>query len=33
VYVDGKCGYVRDGKPVCPKWLDHPHLAHKDEET
>jgi hypothetical protein len=27
VYVDGKYGYVRDGKPVYPNWSDHFHLV------
>ena len=29
VYADGKCGYVRDGKPVCPIWSDPLRLAPK----
>jgi hypothetical protein len=33
LYVDGKCGYVRDGKPAYPIWSDHLRLAQKDEET
>lgn len=33
VDVDGKYGYVRDGKPVCLIWSDHLHLAQKGEET
>jgi len=33
VYVDGKYGYVREGKPVCLSWSDHLRLAQKDEET
>ncbi len=33
VYVDGKCGYVRDGKLACPIWSDHLLLAQKDAET
>lgn len=32
VYVDGKYGYVRDGKPVYVNWSDHFHLAPKDME-
>lgn len=32
VYVDGKYGYVRDGRPVYPNWSDHFHLALKDED-
>jgi hypothetical protein len=32
VYVDGKCGYVRDGKPACPIWSDHLRLARRGGE-
>src|SRR3972149_5926266 len=32
VYVDGKYGYVRDGKPVYMNWTDTFHLAPKDLE-
>ena len=32
VYVDGKYGYVRDGKPVYMNWSDFFHLAPKDIE-
>jgi hypothetical protein len=32
VYVDGKYGYVRDGKPVYMNWADTFHLAPKDLE-
>jgi len=32
VYVDGKYGYVRDGRPVYPNWSDTFHLAEKDED-
>lgn len=32
VYVDGKYGYVRDGKPVYPNYTDFFHLALKDTE-
>jgi hypothetical protein len=31
VYVDGKYGYVRDGKPVYPNWSDHFHLVPNEK--
>jgi len=32
-YVDGKYGYVREGKPACPNWSAHLYPAQREEES